>query len=133
MTVYDLPPGEAICPFHFHWGDEEWLFVVAGRPSVRTRSGDQILEAGDVVCFPAGPAGAHRVHNASDETVRVALFSNRHECGIVEYPDSDKIRVWAVMMARSTTSCDVARTSTTGTASSTLSRSSGWPNQPRFE
>ena len=32
MTVYELPPGEAICPYHFHWGDEEWLIVVAGTP-----------------------------------------------------------------------------------------------------
>jgi hypothetical protein len=32
--------------------------------------------------------------NDGDETVRVALFSNRHEFGIVEYPDSDKTGVW---------------------------------------
>ena len=33
-------------------------------------------------------------HNAGDETVRVALFSNTHEFGIIEYPDSDKIGIW---------------------------------------
>ena len=32
--------------------------------------------------------------NAGDETVRVALFSNTHEFGIIEYPDSDKIGIW---------------------------------------
>ena len=94
MTVYDLPPREAICPYHFHWGDEEWLIVVAGTPTVRTPAGEQTLEAGDVVCFPVGPDGAHRVHNASDAAARVALFSNKHEFGIIEYPDSDKIGVW---------------------------------------
>lgn len=94
MTVYELPPGEAVCPYHFHWGDEEWLVVVAGTPTVRTPEGETALEAGDVVCFPVGPAGAHRVHNAGDDTVRVAIFSNRHEFGIVEYPDSDKIGIW---------------------------------------
>ena len=41
-----------------------------------------------------GPEGAHRVHNASDDAARVALFSNKHEFGIIEYPDSDKIGVW---------------------------------------
>ena len=25
---------------------------------------------------------------------RIALFSNKHEFGIIEYPDSDKIGVW---------------------------------------
>jgi uncharacterized cupin superfamily protein len=94
MTVYDLPPGESICPYHFHWGDEEWLIVVAGAPTLRAAEGERTLEAGDVVCFPVGPDGAHRVGNAGGETVRVALFSNRHEFGIVEYPDSDKIGIW---------------------------------------
>ena len=94
MTVYDLPPGQAIGPYHFHWGDEEWLLVVAGTPTVRTPEGEQTLEPGDVVCFPVGPAGAHQVHNASGEATRVALFSNKHEFGIIEYPDSDKIGVW---------------------------------------
>ena len=37
---------------------------------------------------------AHRVYNAGDETVRIALSSNRHEFGIVEYRDSDKIGIW---------------------------------------
>lgn len=94
MTVYELPPGESVCPYHFHWGDEEWLIVVAGTPTVRTPEGETTLEAGDVVCFPVGPAGAHRVHNAGDATVRVAIFANTHEFGIIEYPDSDKIGVW---------------------------------------
>ena len=94
MTVYDLPPGEAVCPYHFHWGDEEWLIVVAGTPTLRTPDGERTLEPGDVVCFPVGPSGAHLVGNASEEPVRVALFANRHEFGIVEYPDSDKIGIW---------------------------------------
>jgi uncharacterized cupin superfamily protein len=94
MTAYDLPPGQAICPYHFHWGDEEWLVVVAGTPTIRTPDGEQTLEPGDVVCFPVGPDGAHRVHNATEDVVRVALFSNKHEFGIIEYPDSDKIGVW---------------------------------------
>ena len=94
MTVYELPPGQAVCPYHFHWGDEEWLIVVAGTPTVRTPEGETVLDAGDVVCFPVGPAGAHRVDNAGEETARVALFSNTHEFGIIEYPDSDKIGIW---------------------------------------
>lgn len=94
MTVYDLPPGEAICPYHFHWGDEEWMVVVAGTPTVRTPTGEHILQPGDVVCFPVGREGAHRVHNAGTDAARVTLFSNKHEFGIIEYPDSDKMGVW---------------------------------------
>ena len=35
-TVYELPPGEAICPYHYHYGNEEWLVVLDGSPAVRT-------------------------------------------------------------------------------------------------
>ena len=95
MSIYDLPPGEAICPYHFEWTDEEWLIVVAGSASVRTPDGEAVLGPGDVMCFPAGPAGAHCVRNASEEPARVAIFSTKNEFGIAEYPDSDKVGVWA--------------------------------------
>lgn len=95
MSVYQLPPGEAICPYHFEWTDEEWLIVISGRPTLRTPSGEQELEAGDMVCFPIGPDGAHHVRNATEEAVRVAMLSTKNEIGIAEYPDSDKIGIWA--------------------------------------
>ncbi|MGH2934855.1 MAG: cupin domain-containing protein [Gaiellaceae bacterium] len=95
MTVYDLPPGESICPYHFEWTDEEWLITVAGRATLRSPGGEQVLEPGVVVCFPAGPEGAHQVRNATEEPVRVAILSTKNEVGVAEYPDSDKVGVWA--------------------------------------
>jgi len=94
MTVYELPPGQAICPYHFEWTDEEWLFVLAGTPTLRTPEGERTLEPGDTVCFPAGPDGAHLVR-ASDAPARVGIISTKNEFGIAEYPDSDKVGVWA--------------------------------------
>jgi uncharacterized cupin superfamily protein len=95
MSIYDLAPGEAICPYHFEWTDEEWLIVVAGAPTVRTPNGEAVLGHGDVACFPAGPSGAHQIGNRSEEPVRVAMLSTKNEFGIAEYPDSDKVGVWA--------------------------------------
>src|SRR5947208_17188638 len=50
MTAYDLPPGQAICPYHFHWGDEEWLLVVSerlrfGRPTANRRCSQAMSSA----------------------------------------------------------------------------------------
>jgi uncharacterized cupin superfamily protein len=95
MSVYDLPPGEAIGPYHFEWTDEEWLIGLAGQPTIRTPEGERVLDPGDVVCFPAGPDGAHQVRNASEEPARVAIFSTKNEFGIVEYPENDKVGIWA--------------------------------------
>lgn len=94
MTVYELPPGQAVCPYHFEWTDEEWLFVLGGAPTLRSPEGERVLEPGDVVCFPAGPGGAHLVR-ANDEPVRIAIISTKNPVGIAEYPDSDKVGVWA--------------------------------------
>ena len=95
MSIYVLPPGQAICPYHFEWTDEEWLIVVSGSATVRTPEGETVLSPGDVACFPAGPSGAHHVGNSSEQPVRVALLSTKNEFGIAEYPDSDKVGVWA--------------------------------------
>jgi uncharacterized cupin superfamily protein len=95
LSIYDLPNGQAICPYHFEWTDEEWLIVVAGTPTLRTPEGERVLEPGDTLCFPEGPDGAHHIRNDAEGIARVALLSTKSEVGIAEYPDSDKVGVWA--------------------------------------
>jgi len=95
LSIYDLPNGQAICPYHFEWTDEEWLIVIAGTPTLRTPEGERVLEPGDTVCFPEGPDGAHHIRNDADGVARVALLSTKSDVGVAEYPDSDKVGVWA--------------------------------------
>src|SRR4051812_35978838 len=94
-TVYELPAGQSICPYHYEYGDEEWLVVLSGRPSLRHPNGEDELEAGDVVCFPPGREGAHKVTNRTAETIRVLMLSTRSRPAIAVYPDSDKIGVFS--------------------------------------
>jgi uncharacterized cupin superfamily protein len=93
-TVYELPPGQAICPYHYEYGEEEWLIVLAGRPTLRCPDGSETLEPWDVVCFPPGPDGAHGVRNDTDETVRLLMYSTVSHPAASVYPDSDKIGIW---------------------------------------
>jgi|Tabmets5t2r1_1033131.scaffolds.fasta_scaffold08957_3 uncharacterized cupin superfamily protein len=93
-TVYDLPPGQSSFPYHYEYGCEEWLLVVAGRPTLRHPDGEDELEPGDLVCFPEGPAGAHKVTNGTDETVRIMILSTKASPAIAVYPDSDKVGVF---------------------------------------
>jgi uncharacterized cupin superfamily protein len=89
-TIYDLPAGQAICPYHYEYGDEEWLIVLTGNPTVRTPDGEETLDPGDVVCFPAGPEGAHKVTGPA----RVLMISTLNEPSVAVYPDSDKLGVF---------------------------------------
>jgi uncharacterized cupin superfamily protein len=93
-TVYELPPGQAVCPFHFECGEEEWLLVLAGRPSVRMPDGTRELAPQDLVFFPTGPAGAHQVRNDGEEPARVLMWSEVVWPTATVYPDSDKVGVY---------------------------------------
>ena len=93
-SVYVLPPGQSNCPYHYEYGNEEWLLVLDGVLTIRHPGGEDELEQGDVVCFPVGPDGGHRLLNHSEADVRVLMFSTRFEPSVAVYPDSDKIGVW---------------------------------------
>jgi len=94
-SVYELPPGQAVGPYHYEYGEEEWLLVLSGSPSVRHAGGTEVLSPWDVVCFPPGPEGAHQVRNDGHEVARVLMVSSVAPTPTATvYPDSDKIAVW---------------------------------------
>ena len=93
-SVYELPPGQAVCPYHYECGEEEWLLVLSGTPTLRTPAGEERLEPWDVACFPRGPEGAHGVRNETEEPARVLMFSTVVHPTATVYPDSDKVGIW---------------------------------------
>ena len=74
-TLFELAPGDATAPYHYEWCREEWVLVLRGAPTLRHPDGEDVLDPCDIVCFPEGPAGAHRLLNHSKETVRLVIFS----------------------------------------------------------
>jgi uncharacterized cupin superfamily protein len=82
-----------LCPYHYEYV-EEWLLVLDGDVVVRKPEGEQKLGRGGLMCFPAGPDGAHKVSNAGERDARIVMFSSAHEPAVAVYPDSDKIGVW---------------------------------------
>jgi uncharacterized cupin superfamily protein len=93
IFVYELPPGESSCPYHYEYV-EEWLLVLEGEVVLRAPDGERSLTRGDLVCFAPGPSGAHKLTNRSEATARLMLFSSAREPSVCVYPDSDKIGVW---------------------------------------
>jgi uncharacterized cupin superfamily protein len=121
LSVYELPPGQAIGPYHYEDPEEEWLLVVSGTPTLKHPGGEDQLEPWDLVFFPAGPAGAHLVRNNGQSTARVAMFSSITTVGAVVYPDSDMIQIFTTdgtddIVVKRSSGVDVAAPWSTGQA-----------------
>jgi uncharacterized cupin superfamily protein len=87
-TVYAIDAGGAVSPYHVHHANEEMLIVLSGNPQLRTPEGIREMAPGDVVAFPAGPAGAHRVSNRGPEVARVLLISEMNFPEVAEHVDT---------------------------------------------
>lgn len=91
LSLWELPPGEAAYPYHYHLAEEELLLVLDGRPTLRTPGESRDLRAGELVSFPRGERGGHQVVNRTEETVRFLAISTSGEPDVVIYPDSGKL------------------------------------------
>ncbi len=114
-SVYELPEGQWTFPYHYHHGVEEWVYVVAGAPTLRDPTGERVLAPGDLVCFPSGPDGAHAVRGPG----RVVMFSGwrqpgRPRCPCTRTPTSSACGPPAAAQIGSTSAA--ATRSTTGMA-----------------
>ena len=93
-SLYELPPGQAVCPYHYEYGEEEWVLVLEGRATVRTPEGTEQLGPLEMAFFPRGAAGAHQIRNDGDAPVRVLMFSEVAYPTATAYPDSAKVGVY---------------------------------------
>ena len=91
LSLWEIAPGQAAYPYHYHLGDEEMILVLRGRPSLREADGWRELAEGEVVSFLAGEAGAHQILNRTGEPVRMLAFSTSGAPDIVIRPDSGTI------------------------------------------
>jgi uncharacterized cupin superfamily protein len=91
LSLWEVPPGEAAYPYHFHYAEEELVIVLRGRPSLRTPSGWRELAEGEVVAFLRGEGGGHQLVNRTSATVRFLALSTSGEPDVVSYPDSGKL------------------------------------------
>lgn len=88
-----IPPGRAFCPLHWHVEEEEFFYVIEGRPSIRMAGGTLVCRPGDFIAFPVGERGAHQLLNDSSEPARVLLVGGNVPHESCFYPDSKKVLV----------------------------------------
>ena len=97
VSVYEIPPHKSAYPYHFHHNNEETFYILSGEGVLRTPDGERKVTAGELLFFPTGPAGAHKLTNSSDiENLVYIDFDVVHDVDITIYPDSEKIGVWGM-------------------------------------
>lgn len=107
--MFEMAPGSSSFPMHIHHANEEMLIVISGKPTLRTLDGERELAEGEILAFPAGRDGAHRIDNRSDGPVRLLVLSTMIAPEVNEYPDSGKVwaRTWAPGASRPDGGVDV--------------------------
>ncbi len=89
-NYFEIAPGRALCPHHWHAANEEAIFIIEGEGTMRLGEESFPVRAGDYVTFPTGPQSAHQLNNTSDAVIRYLCFSTKLNTEVVGYPDSNK-------------------------------------------
>ncbi len=94
-SLYDVPAGGRLWPYHFHYGNEEAVYILEGEGKVRLPEGEFDIGPGDYIALPPGHESAHRVMAGPDGPLRCLIFSTMLEPDISGYPDSGKLGLFA--------------------------------------
>jgi len=93
-SLYEVPPGKRAWPRHYHLANEEAIFVLEGRGTLKIGEKEVAISAGDYATLPAGEAGSHQTINTSDAPLRYLCFSTMVAPDVMVYPDSNKIGIF---------------------------------------
>lgn len=95
VRVYEIPPGKSAYPYHYHLKNEETFFILKGEGLLRSAEGERTVKPGDLLFFPAGEEGAHKLTNTSEtEMLAYIDFDIVHDLDVTMYPDSGKLGIW---------------------------------------
>jgi len=89
VNLTRLPPGAISALRHAHTKQDEFIYILAGRPVLRTDAGDTPLGPGMCAGFRAGSGNAHQLINPGDEDVLYLEVGDRSPGDAATYPDDD--------------------------------------------
>jgi uncharacterized cupin superfamily protein len=90
-SLVELAPGKTGWPFHYHLGNEEAIYMLAGEATLRLGEGRHRVRAGHYIALPKGDAYAHQMTNTGTEPCRYLVMSTMVDPDVAVYPDSNKI------------------------------------------
>jgi uncharacterized cupin superfamily protein len=93
FSLYEVPPGASAFPLHFHFANEEAIYILDGSGTLRLNGEEIRVSRGHFIALPPGPAHAHRLINSSDQPLTYICVSTMIEPEVCIYPDSKKVGV----------------------------------------
>ena len=101
VSIYEIPPGQCAVRCRCHLKDEETCSILSGEGLLKAPEGERAVRPGDLLFFPAGDEGAHKLTNTSATEKLVYIdFDVIHDLDAAIYPDSGKIGVWGKNITR---------------------------------
>ena len=89
VNLTSLAPNALSSIRHTHLKQDEFIYVVQGRPTLYTDEGATILSPGMCMGFRAGTGNAHHLRNETAEEVLYLEIGDRTPGDEVNYPDDD--------------------------------------------
>ena len=91
VNLLRLPPGAWSSQRHWHTGEDEFVYVVAGEVVLATDSGEETLRAGDAAGFKAGDTDGHHLQNRSPADALILEIGSRVATSGGHYSDIDML------------------------------------------
>jgi len=89
VNLTTLKPGAQSALRHAHSRQDEFLYVLEGRPTLITDAGRTLLEPGMCTGFKAGTGDAHNIVNETEADVVYLEIGDRTAGDEAIYPDDD--------------------------------------------
>ena len=87
-----LEPGAWSSQRHWHRDIDELLVMISGEAVLVEDDGESVVQAGDIVAWPAGKENGHHLQNRTDEPcIFVVAAAGQYDTDGGEYPDIDMV------------------------------------------
>jgi uncharacterized cupin superfamily protein len=93
VNLTRLAPGAISALRHAHTLEDEFVYVLEGRPTLYTDAGAHPLEPGMCAGFKAGTGVAHHLVNETDRPVVYLEVGDRSPGDSATYPDDDLVAI----------------------------------------
>jgi uncharacterized cupin superfamily protein len=89
VNLTRMAPGAVSALRHAHATQDEFIYIIEGRPTLVTNAGETQLSLGMCAGFKAGTGDAHQLINKTDKEVLYLEVGDRSHGDSAFYPDDD--------------------------------------------